>query len=93
MSAGTGDAAPRLVMPADEYAIVTGAWRDWMASPLKAALEQAIADAVAAERERAEAAEAKLDEVRSVLLEGGQEDATARRRALAITGTGEEPKP
>ena len=55
-----GDAAPRLVMPADEYAIVTGAWRDWLDSPLKAALEQAIADAVAAERERAEAAEAKL---------------------------------
>ena len=40
--------------------------------------------------ERADAAEARLAEVRSVLLEGGQADGTARRRALAITGTGEE---
>jgi hypothetical protein len=35
------------------------------------------------------AAELKLALLRTVLLEGGQDDATARRRALAITGTGE----
>ena len=40
-------------------------------------------------RGRAEAAEAKLAEVRAVLLEGGQGDATARCRAMAIVGTGE----
>lgn len=38
---------------------------------------------------RAEA-EAQLAEIRSVLLEGGQGDATARCRAIAIIGTGEE---
>ena len=38
---------------------------------------------------RARAAEAKLAALRSVLLEGGQDDATARRRAIAIVGTGE----
>ena len=41
------------------------------------------------EFDRAEAAEARLAEVRAVLLEGGQGDATARRRAIAIVGTGE----
>lgn len=39
---------------------------------------------------RAEAAEAKLAEVRAVLLEGGQDDGTVRRRALAMTGSDEE---
>lgn len=39
---------------------------------------------------RAEAAEAKVAALRSVLLEGGQDDATIRRRALAIVA-GEEP--
>ena len=39
--------------------------------------------------ERAGAAEAKLARLRSVLLEGGQDAATVRRRALAIIG-GEE---
>jgi hypothetical protein len=39
---------------------------------------------------RAEAAKAKLAEVRGVLLEGGQPDGTARRRALAVIGTEEE---
>ena len=34
-------------------------------------------------------AELKLALLRTVLLEGGQDDATARRRALAITGTGQ----
>lgn len=41
------------------------------------------------QRERAEAAEATLAALRSVLLEGGQPDATARRRALAIIGVEE----
>lgn len=48
---------------------------------------------VAKHRARAEAAEAKLAEVRSVLLEGGQDHATARRRALAIIGSEEEGTP
>lgn len=39
---------------------------------------------------RAEAAEGKLASLRTVLLEGGQGAATARRRALAIIGTGEQ---
>jgi hypothetical protein len=38
-------------------------------------------------RERAGAAEGKLAELRSVLLEGGQDAGTARRRALAVLGT------
>ena len=49
----------------------------------------AYLDRANTERERAEAAEAKLAEVRAVLLEGGQGDATARCRAIAIVGTGE----
>lgn len=36
---------------------------------------------------RAERAEARLAEVRAVLLEGGQGDGTARCRAIAIVGT------
>lgn len=43
-------------------------------------------------RGRAEAAEARLAEVRAVLLEGGQGDVTARCRAIAIVGT-EDPAP
>ena len=39
---------------------------------------------------RAEAAEGKLASLRTVLLEGGQGAATARRRALAIIGTEEQ---
>ncbi len=35
---------------------------------------------------RAETAEGTLARVRTVLLEGGQDAATARRRALAISG-------
>jgi len=44
---------------------------------------------LAGARTRAGTAEAKLAEVRAVLLEGGQGDATARCRAIAIVGTGE----
>jgi hypothetical protein len=44
---------------------------------------------VAYERQRATQDGAKLDEIRSVLLEGGQGDATARCRAIAIAGTEE----
>ena len=39
---------------------------------------------------RAEAAEGKLASLRTVLLEGGQGAATARRRALAVIGSEEE---
>jgi hypothetical protein len=39
---------------------------------------------------RAEAAEQELAEVRAVLLEGGQDAGTARRRALAIIGSDEK---
>jgi hypothetical protein len=41
--------------------------------------------------ERAERAEGKLAGVRAVLLEGGQDAGTVRRRALAITGSEGEP--
>ena len=41
---------------------------------------------------RALAAEAKVAAVRSVLLEGGQDAGTARRRALAIITGEEEPR-
>ena len=44
-------------------------------------------DTSIAEHERAERAEGKLAELRAVLLEGGQDDATVRRRALAVIGT------
>lgn len=40
--------------------------------------------------DRAGAAEAKLASLRAVLLEGGQDAGTARRRALAIIGSEEE---
>jgi hypothetical protein len=40
---------------------------------------------------RAEAAEAKVTAIRTVLLEGGQDAGTARRRALAIVSGEEEP--
>ena len=48
-----------------------------------------VLDSAYAETVRREAAEAKLAALRTVLLEGGQDDATVRRRALAITGTEE----
>jgi hypothetical protein len=51
-------------------------------------VRRAIAEAVSAERERAGAAEATLAALRSVLLEGGQDAGTARRRALAVIGDG-----
>lgn len=41
-----------LVLAPDEHAVVTRAWRDWLASPLREALDRAVADAVAAERGR-----------------------------------------
>ena len=49
-----------------------------------------VLDSAYAETVRREQAEGKLAAVRSVLLEGGQDAATARRRALAIIGGGEE---
>lgn len=49
-----------------------------------------IAATIRPQYDRAVAAEAKLGEIRAVLLEGGQGDATARCRAIAIVGTGEE---
>ena len=52
-------------------------------------LERTLERAGAAE-ERAEAAEGKLASLRTVLLEGGQGAATARRRALAVIGSEEE---
>jgi hypothetical protein len=52
-----------------------------------------VLDSAYAETMRREAAEAKLAEIRSVLLEGGQGDATARCRAIAIVGTGEVAQP
>ena len=42
---------------------------------------------VAKHRARAQAADAKLAELRSVLLEGGQDDGIVRRRALGIIGS------
>ena len=44
----------------------------------------AFLDRASAERERAEQAGAKLAALRAVLLEGGQDAGTVRRRALAI---------
>jgi hypothetical protein len=83
-----------LVMPADEFAVVTRAWRAWVDGPLREAFDrlvQEIADDAAGPwRDRAEAAEAKLADVRAVLLEGGQDHRTVRRRALAVIGTEEE---
>jgi hypothetical protein len=49
-----------------------------------------LADALGRSAARLFAAEDKLAELRSVLLEGGQDDTTARRRALAIIGSEEE---
>ena len=43
-------------------------------------------DRAGTERERAERAEARLAGVRAVLLEGGQDAGTVRRRALAVIG-------
>ena len=77
----TGTPGP-LVLPPDELArlraVAAGGARE---------VRRAIAEAVNAERARAEAAEAKLTEVRAALLEGGQDDGTVRRRALAIIGS------
>lgn len=41
-----------LVFPPDEHAVVTRAWRNWLASPVREALDRAVADAVAEERGR-----------------------------------------
>ena len=66
---------------------------EWGTSCLSCArvLDSSVAETFRREEAEAERdeAQAKLAGVRSVLLEGGQDDATARRRALAITGTGE----
>ena len=51
-----------------------------------------VLDSAYAETCRREQAEARLAEVRAVLLEGGQDAGTVRRRALAIIG-GEGEKP
>lgn len=60
-------------------------------SPVNAPGDHAACDAVFARmKKRAEAAEAKVAALRTVLLEGGQDDTTARRRAIGIVGTGEE---
>lgn len=48
-----------------------------------------LRDHLERERSRRREAEAKLAEIRTVLLEGGQDAATVRRRALAIVGTEE----
>ena len=56
---------------------------------------QMAADAVALSKEhadRADRAEARLAAVRSVLLEGGQDHVTARRRALAIISDEADPR-
>lgn len=50
----------------------------------------ALLDSCAAETFRRERAEARLAEVRAVLLEGGQDAATVRRRALALISSEEE---
>ena len=42
----------REVAAANANETVTGAWRQWLASPVREALDRAVADAVAAERER-----------------------------------------
>jgi hypothetical protein len=66
---------------------------DWhtLCTSCAAVMGSAYAETMRAEKAEAERdeAQAKLAGVRSVLLEGGQDDATARRRALAITGTGQ----
>lgn len=49
-----------------------------------------VLDSAYAETMRREQAEAKLAALRSVLLEGGQDDASVRRRAITIIGTEEE---
>lgn len=58
------------------------------ASP--AAPERSREHAAASLRERAEAAEAKLAGIRAVLLEGGQDHGTVRRRAIGLIGTEEK---
>ena len=50
----------------------------------------AVLDSSIRETWRRERAEARLAAVRTVLLEGGQDAATVRRRALAIIGSEEE---
>jgi hypothetical protein len=49
----------------------------------------AVLDSAARETFRREQAEATLAKLRSVLLEGGQDDSAVRRRALAIVGSEE----
>ncbi len=53
----------------------------------------AARSAAASDRGRAKAAEADLAALRSVLLEGGQDDASVRRRAIAIIGAEGQPAP
>lgn len=68
-----------------ELAAIPGAPADWLARVRRDVAEAGEADW----QGRALAAEAKVAALRSVLLEGGQPDSTARRRALAIIA-GEE---
>jgi hypothetical protein len=83
-------------MPADEFTVVCRAWRAWVDGPAREAFDRLIQevadDAAGPWKARAEAAEAQVGAIRSVLLEGGQPDGTARRRALAVIGTDEEPR-
>jgi hypothetical protein len=96
MSETTPPAQPDpLVMPADEFAALKAALEHAQAA--LAGDHEGIrlwmldcGELVAKHRARAEAAEAKLADVRAVLLEGGQDHRTVRRRALAVIGTGEE---
>jgi len=75
-------------LPPDAWEAAREAYRGWrIGDPGEGGLHAALL--AAAPLIRAEA-EVKLAEVRSVLLEGGQGDATARCRAIAIVGTGEE---
>lgn len=60
-------AAEPLIMPADEFAVVSRAWRAWVDGPARELFDQAIQkvadDASSPWRARAEAAEAKLAEI------------------------------
>jgi len=57
----------------------------------RAVIEHAAPYILAVAEKRAAAAEGKLASLRTVLLEGGQDAATVRRRALAIIIGEEEP--
>lgn len=60
-----------------------------VASHLARQFQAARADELTKVRAERDDTRALLAEVRSVLLEGGQDATTARRRALAIIGTGD----